>query len=93
MEVTTQDKIKQVYTSMMMVSLEKNSRYGNSALEPLNIFCKESSDIQIKSRLDDKLARVKNSQELRKNDISDLLGYLTLLCISKDWLDFSDQID
>ena len=47
----------------------------------------------MKIRLDDKVKRVKNSKELRKNDIIDLTGYLVLLCIEKDWLNFDDLID
>ena len=77
---------------------EKNKRYGNSALEPLGIF---SSHVKgenqaldnILVRLDDKLSRVKNTTELRKNDIADIIGYLILLCINQGWEDFSDLID
>ena len=72
---------------------EKNKRYGNSALEPCNIFSKLPAENSICIRLDDKLNRVKNSQELRKNDIADIMGYLLLLCKSKGWQDFSDLID
>ncbi len=91
--MTAQDNIKKVYDGMKEVSLIKNERYGNSALNPLVIFCKEPSDIQIKSRLDDKLSRIKNSTELRKNDVCDLMGYLALLMISQGWTDFDDLID
>lgn len=68
----------------------KNSRYGESALTPLDIFAKHHS---YGSRLDEKLARVKNSDELRKNDVADLLGGLILICKDKGWNNFDDQID
>ena len=68
----------------------KNKAYGGSALKPLEIFAKHHS---YGSRLDEKLARVKNSDELRKNDVADLLGGLILICKEKGWDDFSDQID
>ena len=86
-------KIEEVYRSHEELLLEKNKRYGNSALNPLGVFFKGDSVSSIMIRLDDKLARVKNSSELRKNDVSDLIGYLMLLCISKDWTDFKDQVD
>ena len=76
---------------------EKNRRYGNSALEPLNIFSHIKSGDQVLDnmlvRLDDKLKRIQNAKELRKNDIADLIGYLILLCINQGWEDFSDLID
>lgn len=87
------DKINEVYKAHKELLLEKNKRYGNSALEPLGLFFKGTATDSIGIRLDDKLARVKNSDELRKNDVSDLIGYLMLLSISKGWLDFKDQID
>jgi len=34
-----------------------------------------------------------NSSELRKNDVSDVMGYLALLCIAHDWLDFEEFKD
>lgn len=68
----------------------KNEKYGNSALEPLNIFSEFGS---IGQRLDDKLARVKNCDELRKNDICDIIGYLVLLCKDKGWELFDEFMD
>lgn len=71
----------------------KNLKYGNSALKPLGIFSKTDSSNSILIRLDDKLGRIKNGPaEPRKNDIFDLIGYLTLYSISKGWA-FDDQID
>jgi hypothetical protein len=67
--------------------IEKNRNYGNSALEPINIFNKSDAKNSILVRLDDKLQRVKNSKEIRFNDISDLMGYLALYCVNEDWLD------
>ena len=90
---TMRDKIKATYESHKEMVLEKNKRYGNSAVEPLKCFSKLSGEEGIKIRLDDKLKRIMNSEELRKNDVSDLMGYLMLLCIPQDWTDFSDLVD
>ena len=71
---------------------EKNKRYGNSALEPLEGI-KYTVEDGIKIRLSDKVKRIINSDELRKNDVADVLGYLVLLCVDKDWIQFKDLID
>lgn len=89
---STQEGIKQVCASIYTTLIEKNKRYGNSAIQPASVFSKVSAEQAILVRLDDKLKRVQNSEELRKNDIFDLIGYLTLLAVSKDWT-FEDMVD
>jgi hypothetical protein len=69
----------------------KNEAYGNSALEPLRIFAKGESAIE--QRIDDKLSRIKNSADLRKNDVVDLIGYLVLISIRNRWTDMKELID
>lgn len=87
----TVDGVANVYLNMAGVIKDKNGKYGNAATSPINIFChhlKPDSDKGTNSilvRLDDKLSRVKNSDVLRFNDIADIMGYLALLCQSKDW--------
>lgn len=80
--MTTADKIKDTLEAMNELLQDKNKEYGDSALNPSNYFYKGDSVNSICIRLDDKLSRVKNSKELRKNDICDILGYCTLLLIS-----------
>ena len=93
-EITsTQEKISEVCKAVEKVLLTKNKRYGNSALEPQRTFSKASAEEAILVRLDDKLSRIKNSPELRKNDIFDMIGYLTLLAVQKDWTNFDELID
>lgn len=93
--MTNQEKIEKVCDALKIFLLEKNKRYKNSALEPINIFSKLPPEEGIKVRIDDKLKRILNcdTNNLRKNDIIDFMGYLSLLCILKEWLDFSDLID
>lgn len=87
----TVDGVANVFFNMSGVIKDKNGKYGNSATSPMNIFChhlKPDADGGTNSilvRLDDKLSRVKNSSELRFNDIADIMGYLALLCQSKGW--------
>ena len=68
----------------------KDKAYGNSALNPLEIFARFH---KYGSRIDEKLARVKNGHLLRKNDVVDIIGGLLLICRDNEWNDFSDQID
>lgn len=91
--IGTQQKIEKVCKGLEGFLKEKNKRYGDSALDPQNIFSKLKSDEQIKIRLDDKLSRINNSGEIRKNDLVDITGYLILLMIAKDWTEFDDLLD
>lgn len=66
------------------VLLEKNRKYGNSALEPKRIFSKHSAIEQINVRIDDKLSRIANQQTDDDEDAEfDLLGYLLLKMVAK----------
>lgn len=66
------------------ILLEKNRRYGNSALEPVRVFSRADSVEQIKVRLDDKLSRMASGQVDDDEDVTlDLIGYLILLRIAK----------
>ncbi len=113
----TQRAIEKVGKSLIDFVIGKNKNYGNSALEPLEIFSKHITSVDendaeltfagniieenkrrrslnlMLTRLDDKLSRIKNAKELRKNDVSDILGYLILVCVNLGWDDFDELID
>lgn len=89
----THDEIEVLFHNFKEFLKEKNRRYGDSALNPIRVFSNESAEEQIRARLDDKLRRIKNSDELRKNDVADCFGYIALLLIQKGWLEFEDLID
>ena len=63
---------------------EKNKAYGNTALNPANIFSKLDSTEAICARLDDKLSRIKNRgiNDKTEDTVDDLIGYLFLLKMS-----------
>jgi hypothetical protein len=70
--------------SIRELLINKNIKYGNSALEPLGVFSQLSAKEGLLVRIDDKLKRIKNGS-LEKDDedvINDLIGYLVLLKIS-----------
>ena len=65
--------------------IDKNLKYGDSALNPARIFSKADATEQILVRIDDKLNRIQKGAGLLANDedvVNDLIGYLVLLKIS-----------
>lgn len=64
--------------------LEKNRKYGDSALNPVRIFSKASTLEQLKVRMDDKLSRLRNAVDDEDEDvIMDLIGYLILYRVAQ----------
>lgn len=80
----SQQDIAQVCDEIRELLLEKNRKYGDSALNPVRIFSKASTMEQLKVRLDDKLSRLRNVQEDEDEDVvSDLIGYLVLVKVAQ----------
>lgn len=92
-----EELIQKVCRSIEQTLIEKNRRYGSSTRTPINVFSAASPIEGIKQRLDDKLKRIKTHTdtglEPNKNDIFDLIGYLTLYCVEMQWDDLSDLLD
>lgn len=64
--------------------LEKNKRYGDSALNPVRIFSKADTLEQIEVRMDDKLSRIRNMDPSDTEDaFLDLIGYMVLHRVAK----------
>lgn len=83
-ENDTQNKINEIMEAMQDLLLSKNRLYGNSALNPKQIFYKGDAVNSILIRLDDKLGRImaNTDEKPRINDVADIIGYCTLLLIS-----------
>ena len=80
-----QKKIADMCDAIKNLLLEKNRKYGNSALNPVRVFSKADTAEQIKVRMDDKLSRIKNEQGDEDEDVyMDLAGYLVLMLIAKE---------
>jgi hypothetical protein len=80
----TQEEIKTICEEVKELLLQKNQKYGNSALQPSRIFSKASAVEQLLVRIDDKLNRIQKGAGLLAEDedvIMDLIGYLVLLKI------------
>ena len=77
-------KLEVTLDTIREMLLEKNRKYGNSALEPIRVFSKADFLEQIAVRMDDKLSRIKSAQEDDLEDAKlDLIGYLVLEMIAK----------
>lgn len=90
MEPQEKGEFDDILDSLKRLLNHKNKQYGNSALKPMNVF---SGKCKVGQRIDDKLARVANSKELRTNDLVDILGYLVLVCKEKGWDNFDEFMD
>lgn len=84
--MSTKNKIKAKCSQLQELLLEKNSKYGDAALDPLNIFSEANAVAGIKMRIDDKLKRIKNAGlvDATEDTLQDLAGYLILLMIARD---------
>ena len=83
-ELTFERALNQVITSLSDMLLEKNRKYGNSALNPIRVFSKAEPREQILVRMDDKLSRIRTAAPGDEEDaIQDLIGYLLLLRVGE----------
>ena len=81
----SQKKIEEKCDEIKALLIEKNRKYGDSALQPIRIFSKASALEQILVRMDDKINRIRNRQNDDDEDpIKDLIGYGILYLIKKD---------
>lgn len=80
----SQDVIATVCDEIKALLLEKNKKYGDSALSPARIFSKASAVEQILVRIDDKLSRIKTTgtEAPDEDTLQDLIGYLVLLKVA-----------
>ena len=76
----TEELIKEVGREIVMLLIEKNKAYGDTANHPPQIFSKLSAREGILARIDDKLSRIKNKglNDLTEDSVADLIGYLIL---------------
>lgn len=82
--MTFKEKAYDITNELAEMLIEKNDKYGNSALEPKRIFSKADSIEQINVRIDDKLSRIANQNENDDEDAElDLIGCLILKRIAK----------
>lgn len=81
--MSSQEEIAAVCDELKAMLLERNRAYGDSALNPVRVFSKASTDEQLRVRLDDKLSRLSRGQAAGEDPEWDLMGYLVLLQVAK----------
>lgn len=84
-EVDAQTAIRDECAAVRDLLIEKNRKYGNSALDPVRVFSKASAVEQILVRIDDKLSRIRTTglEGADEDTVQDLIGYLILLKVAK----------
>ncbi len=80
-----QSLIAEECESIKELLLDKNRKYGNSAINPKRIFSKQNPIEQIKVRIDDKLSRIESvgTGIDGEDTCKDLIGYLILLRVAE----------
>lgn len=83
-KLTTSELIRQISEEVTDLLLMKNAAYGDSALNPANIFAKGDAIENLCARIDDKLMRIKTKgiTDDTEDTIQDLIGYLILLRVA-----------
>ena len=78
-----ESEVRSVLQEIGDMLIEKNRAYGNSALKPVRIFSRASSEEQLLVRIDDKLSRLARGSAAGEDVVADLIGYLVLLRIAR----------
>jgi hypothetical protein len=83
-KLTTSELIRQISEEVTDLLLMKNAAYGDSALNPANIFAKGDAIENLCARIDDKLMRIKTKgiTDDTEDTVQDLIGYLILLRVA-----------
>jgi hypothetical protein len=83
-EATTEVLAKNVLLRVADMIADKNKKYGDSALSPIQIFSRLDSSNALKVRIDDKLTRIANSglSDDTEDTLMDLIGYMALLVVA-----------
>lgn len=82
--VSTQTDIARICDDIKDLLLQKNMKYGDSALDPVRVLSSASTVEQILVRIDDKLSRIARGNLLEDDEdvIDDIIGYFVLLKIA-----------
>jgi len=85
-EATASDfaaKVRSELDAIGTMLIAKNAVYGNSALAPVRVFSRASTEEQLLVRIDDKLSRLARGAAAGEDVVRDLVGYLVLLLIAR----------
>ena len=84
-ELDTLTEASYILDSVKQLLFEKNTAYGDSALNPIRLFSRADAVEALCVRIDDKLSRIKKLGvgDEAEDTIQDLIGYLVLLQVAK----------
>jgi hypothetical protein len=80
-QLPVQQEIRAVCDELKEFLVAKNIQYGNSAINPVRIFSRASTEEQLRVRIDDKISRlVRGNDSIEADDdiVNDLIGYFVL---------------
>jgi len=84
MESDAQHAIAKTVIQLGRTLLDKNSRYGNSALNPVRVHSSANLFEQLNVRADDKLSRLRAAKGKDEEDaLMDYTGYLILMLVAR----------
>lgn len=76
--------VRQELTRIGDMLIEKNRKYGDSAMNPIRVFNRSDVIASLDVRIDDKLSRIANRQDDEDEDPElDLIGYLIMRRIAR----------
>lgn len=83
--MTARSLIEEECDDIKRLLLDKNRKYGNSAINPLRIFSKSSPIEQINVRIDDKISRIVRGEEgtIDEDVELDMIGYFILKRVAR----------
>ena len=84
--ITFDQQLDKIIKEISNLLKSKNKAYGNTALNPPQIFSKLNATEALCARIDDKISRIKNKgiNDKTEDTVDDLIGYLLLLKMSLD---------
>lgn len=81
----TQEQIASILDEIKALLLKKNEQYGDSVLDPVNLFARNSALDGIRIRLDDKYSRLTRGNDSIESDEDihlDCIGYHVMALIA-----------
>lgn len=82
--IHTENTIDKILDELAEMLIEKNKKYGNSALEPVRKFSKATVKEGLLVRMDDKVSRLEKGIGDDEDTMFDLMGYGIIYRIAPD---------
>lgn len=87
----TKLQIMETCESIAAILTDKNTKYGDSALNPVKVFSQNNTVNSLTVRMDDKISRIANTDGIDRDDLTDLVGYCVLYMIAMGWTGYDGE--